>query len=101
MLRASFVAVQNRKSECRVVLITNMKSVEGYCGSDNSQHINFIDINGHVHELYVHPGARLADVSESTIRREIEAGNLVSVRLRGKPLVLRESLEKALEPPRK
>ena len=46
--------------------------------------------------------ARLADESESTIRREIQAGNLRSVKMRNKPLVLVESLQKRLKvPPRK
>jgi hypothetical protein len=49
----------------------------------------------------IREAARLADVMESTIRREIEAGNLVSAKLRNKPLVLRESLERALKPPKK
>ena len=29
----------------------------GYWGSDNSQHVNFIGTDGHVHELYLAPGA--------------------------------------------
>ena len=36
-------------------------ALDGYWGSDNSQHVNFIDINGHVHELYIHPGAGWVD----------------------------------------
>src|ERR1700722_14457054 len=35
--------------------------LDGYWGSDNSQHVNFIDGNGHVHELYIHPGAGWVD----------------------------------------
>jgi hypothetical protein len=35
--------------------------LSGYWGSDNSQHVNFIDLNGHVHELYIHPGAGWVD----------------------------------------
>jgi len=31
--------------------------LDGYWGSDNSQHVNFISLDGHVHELYTHPGA--------------------------------------------
>jgi Ricin-type beta-trefoil lectin domain-like len=31
--------------------------LDGYWGSDSSQHVNFIGIDGHVHELYIHPGA--------------------------------------------
>jgi excisionase family DNA binding protein len=46
----------------------------------------------------IREAARLADVSPITIRREIERGVLVDVRLRGKRLVLRESLERALKP---
>jgi hypothetical protein len=30
-------------------------ALDGYWGSDSSQHINYIDANGHVHELYIHP----------------------------------------------
>jgi hypothetical protein len=36
-------------------------AVDGYWGSDNSQHVNFFDANGHVHELYIHPGANWVD----------------------------------------
>ena len=32
-------------------------ALDGYWGSDNSQHVNFIGTDGHVHELYIHPGA--------------------------------------------
>ena len=32
-------------------------ALDGYWGSDNSQHVNFISTDGHVHELYIHPGA--------------------------------------------
>jgi hypothetical protein len=35
--------------------------LDGYWGSDNSQHVNFISIDGHVHELYIHPGAGWVD----------------------------------------
>jgi hypothetical protein len=41
------------------------------------------------------------DCSPITIRREIERGNLLAVRLRNKALVLRETLERALRPPKK
>jgi len=34
---------------------------DAYWGSDNSQHINFIGTDGHVHELYIHPGASWAN----------------------------------------
>jgi hypothetical protein len=30
-------------------------SLVGYWGSDSSQHVDFVDANGHVHELYIHP----------------------------------------------
>ncbi len=36
-------------------------TLDGYWGSDSSQHVNFIDINGHVHELYFHPGGTWVD----------------------------------------
>jgi hypothetical protein len=32
-------------------------AIDGYWGSDGSQHVNFISLDGHVHELYYHPGA--------------------------------------------
>ncbi len=32
-------------------------ALDGYWGSDNSQHVNFIGIDGHVHELYIASGA--------------------------------------------
>ena len=32
-------------------------ALDAYWGSDNSQHVNFIGVDGHVHELYIHPGA--------------------------------------------
>ena len=35
--------------------------LDGYWGSDSSQHVNFISIDGHVHELYIHPGAGWVD----------------------------------------
>src|SRR6476646_7381582 len=35
--------------------------VDGYWGSDNSQHVNFIGTDGHVHELYTVPGAGWVD----------------------------------------
>jgi len=30
-------------------------ALDGYWGSDNSQHVNFIGTDGHVHELYIKP----------------------------------------------
>jgi excisionase family DNA binding protein len=45
--------------------------------------------------------ARIAGVSPTTIRRELSDGRLLAVRMRGKPLVLFESLQKRLRvPPR-
>ncbi|KAK5313537.1 hypothetical protein LTR93_010841 [Exophiala xenobiotica] len=32
-------------------------SLSAYWGSDNSQHVNFVDAQGDIHELYIHPGA--------------------------------------------
>jgi hypothetical protein len=32
-------------------------ALDGYWGSDSSQHVNFIGTDGHVHELYIAPGA--------------------------------------------
>lgn len=36
-------------------------ALDGYWGSDGSQHVNFIDNNGHVHELYIRSGANWVD----------------------------------------
>src|ERR1700753_3326625 len=36
-------------------------SLTGYWGSDNSQHVNFIGTDDHVHELYIAPGADWVD----------------------------------------
>jgi hypothetical protein len=36
-------------------------SLTGYWGTDNSQHVNFIGLDGHVHELYIKPGAGWVD----------------------------------------
>jgi hypothetical protein len=36
-------------------------SITGYWGSDNSQHVNFIGVDDHVHELYISPGADWVD----------------------------------------
>jgi hypothetical protein len=33
-------------------------SLCGYMAQDNGQHVNFIGTDGHVHELYIHPGAQ-------------------------------------------
>jgi len=32
-------------------------ALDGYSGNDGSQHVTFIGTDGHVHELYIHPGA--------------------------------------------
>jgi hypothetical protein len=36
-------------------------SITGYWGSDNSQHVNFIGLDDHVHELYISPGTDWVD----------------------------------------
>ncbi len=36
-------------------------SLDGYWGEQNGQHVNYIAQDGHVHELYIHPGARWVD----------------------------------------
>ena len=33
------------------------RELDGYWGSDGSQHVNFIGTDGDVHELYIAPGA--------------------------------------------
>ncbi len=35
--------------------------LDGYSQADGSQHVNFIDVNGHVHELYRNPAAQWLD----------------------------------------
>jgi hypothetical protein len=35
--------------------------MDGYWGSDNNQHVNFIGVDGDVHELYIAPGAGWVD----------------------------------------
>jgi hypothetical protein len=36
-------------------------ALAGYWGSDSSVHVNFIGTDGHVHELYIAPGASWVD----------------------------------------
>jgi hypothetical protein len=36
-------------------------SLDGYWGDQNGQHVNYIAQGGHVHELYIHPGAQWVD----------------------------------------
>ncbi len=36
-------------------------SLTGYWGTDNSQHVNFIGVDDHVHELYIKPGTGWVD----------------------------------------
>ena len=38
------------------VIVAAGSPLDGYFGSDTSQHINFIGTDGHVHELYANPG---------------------------------------------
>jgi hypothetical protein len=35
--------------------------LDGYWGTDSSQHVNFIGTDGDAHELYIHPGASWAN----------------------------------------
>jgi hypothetical protein len=37
---------------------SRVSSLCGYMAQDNGQHVNFIGTDGHVHELYIHPGAQ-------------------------------------------
>ncbi|PYI64606.1 hypothetical protein CVV68_21425, partial [Arthrobacter livingstonensis] len=36
-------------------------ALDGYWGSDSSQHVNYFSVDGHVHELYIRPGASWVD----------------------------------------
>jgi hypothetical protein len=49
------------KPRSRGTLAAAGSALDGYWGSDNSQHVNFIDADGHVHELYIHPGVGWVD----------------------------------------
>jgi hypothetical protein len=42
-------------------------ALDGYWGSDSSQHVNFIGTDGHVHELYIHPGAANWENNDLTV----------------------------------
>jgi hypothetical protein len=43
------------------VAATLATALDGYWGSDSSQHVNFISFaDGHVHELYITPGRSLS-----------------------------------------
>ncbi len=36
-------------------------ALDGYWGNDNSQHVNFIGVDGDLHELYITPGTGWVD----------------------------------------
>jgi len=36
-------------------LLSGLSRLDGYSQGDGSQHVNFIDTGGHVHELYIKP----------------------------------------------
>jgi hypothetical protein len=62
------------------VLAANGSALDGYWGSDNSQHVNFIARDGHVHELYIHPRAGWVD-------------NDLTIFARGTPAAINSSLD--------
>ena len=43
------------------VLPVRGSALDGYWGTGSSQHVNFIGTDGHVHELYIHPGRGLGE----------------------------------------
>jgi hypothetical protein len=45
----------------RAVPAAEASALAGYWGSDSSVHVNFIGTDGHVHELYIRPGAGWVD----------------------------------------
>ncbi len=51
--------------------------LDGYWGSDNSQHVNYIDAAGHVHELYIGVPPRGAPVLAGDVAT-YDSGNLTS-----------------------
>ena len=56
--------------------MTGIKAVlgsplQGYWGSDNSQHVNFIGVDNHVHELYIAPGAGWVDNDLTALARGV------------------------------
>jgi hypothetical protein len=58
----------NLTSFSRGTTATPGSALDGYWGvSDNSQHVNFIDVDNHVHELYIHNGASWVDNDLSQI----------------------------------
>jgi hypothetical protein len=60
-------------------------ALDAYWGSDSSQHVNFIGTDGHVHELYVHPGANWVNndlsLMSSALRLAPPAGSRSSLNL--------------------
>jgi hypothetical protein len=40
---------------------TRGSALDGYVGPDDGQHVNFIGLDGHLHELYIHPHAQWID----------------------------------------
>jgi hypothetical protein len=45
------------------------RALDGYWGADNSQHVNFVSGDGHIHELYIHPGAGWVDDDLTTFSK--------------------------------
>ena len=54
-------------------------ALDGYWGSDSSQHLNFIGTDGHLHELYIHPGAGWVNNDISTVPLANVALTLTSI----------------------
>ena len=49
------------KSANAVAPVVGDRQLHGYWGSDSSRHVNFIGVDGDLHELYITPGAGWVD----------------------------------------
>jgi hypothetical protein len=61
----------NLTNFARAVLPVAGTAIDGYWGSDSSQHVNYIGTDGHVHELYIHPGANWVDNNLTNMARAV------------------------------
>ena len=55
-------------------IAADRSGLDGYWGSNNGQHVNFIDQHGHLHELFIHPGAEWVDNDLTTLAINGTAG---------------------------
>jgi hypothetical protein len=45
----------------------SLRTSRGGSGNDNSQHVNYIGTDNHIHELYIHPGNPWVDNDLTTL----------------------------------